>query len=138
MDEAVWGDRHIEPGVPAPRVHFGLIPMSILAVVVLLLVLMWALFGMLTTIRSEQQTSIQRGYINRAIICDMIKGLGIEEPTNCSDPAIQRYRDKTITAGSTAGAKTSKQTYELVCFVLKQSAKQQGSSVVVPPGLCDS
>lgn len=88
-------------------------------------------------IAQSQQDGVVRGYLNRAVTCDLQKALGAKESQpGCSDPAIQEYRDKAVVTGSSAGALNSQKTMELVCVILQQSAKRPGSAIVIPPAYC--
>lgn len=124
-------------GQAAPRTPMARpIEYLIVFVGILLCVAIYLVLGVVKDIQTEQQSSEIRGYKNRAVICDLQRGLGLTETKGCADPAIQPYRDKNITASSTAGARTSRETYELLCFALKQASKNPTSTLVLPPGQC--
>lgn len=82
-----------------------------------------------SSIRDTQDAGVIRGYINRAITCDLAKGIGSAEPDGCSDPVITPYRDKDLVAGSTAGARASAKTQELICSLLVASPDPQVQQV---------
>lgn len=72
-------------------------------------------------IQKTQAEGIIRGYINRAVSCDLAKAIGTSEPVKCDDPKIQPYRDKKLVAGSTASAKASKNTLAVICAITMQT-----------------
>lgn len=68
-----------------------------------------------------QAQGVIRGYINRAATCDLAKSIGSDEPQHCDDEVIQPYRDKNIIPGSTASAKASRHTLDVLCAILQQT-----------------
>ena len=108
-----------------------------------LIVLLLLMFGQLTNfiqnsnIREEQEAAQMRGYLNRAVTCDLAKAIGSDEPKGCEDPSIRPYRDTDLVTGSTAGARSSARTAQLVCFILKESARRNpGGAITIPPDFC--
>lgn len=71
----------------------------------------------------------QRTYANRAAICDMQKGLGLNESPSCDDKEIKPYRDPRPPAG-TQGGRESVRTRQVVCLM----AREMG--VTVPTDYC--
>lgn len=123
-------------GRPADRVRFRAIDRFLLATLLLVLLFLIILLSVLIRVQRTQDSGVQRGYINRAVTCDLQKGLGLHESKGCSDPAITPYRDKLTGASSSTGATESRMTRELVCIVLQQAAKNPRSTVVIPPAYC--
>lgn len=64
---------------------------------------------------SNQNASEQRGYKNRAVICDMVTALGLKENPECTEPQVQKYRDDTAATIGTTGARNSRATMVVVC-----------------------
>lgn len=123
-------------GRPAERPRFRTIDMFILLTLVIVLAFIVVTLSVLITVQSTQEGGVQRGYINRAVTCDLQKGLGLHESEGCADPAITPYRDAKTGASSSTGASESRKTRELVCIVLQQAAKDPRSTVVIPPLYC--
>lgn len=123
-------------GKPAERIRFRAIDRFILATMVIVLVFLFIVLGVLIRVQRTQDSGVQRGYINRAVTCDLQKGLGLHESKGCSDPVITPYRDQLTGASSSTGASESRMTRELVCIVLQQAAKNPRSTVVIPPAYC--
>lgn len=123
-------------GTPAERFRFRAIDRFILATLLLVLVLLLVNFQQNRKISQTQDGGVTRGYINRAVTCDLQKGLGLHESKGCSDPVITPYRDPLTGVSSSTGATESRKLIELVCFVIKQASKARGSTVVVPPAYC--
>lgn len=130
------GDLANNLGQPAERRRFRAIDRFILFTLVLVLLFLIGAFGVLVKIQTTQSSGITRGYINRAVTCDLQKGLGLHESTGCADPVIAPYRDAKTGASSSTGASESRKTREIVCLVLMQAAKNPDSTIVVPPSLC--
>jgi hypothetical protein len=126
-----------EPGVPAPRAPIARpFEFFMLALMVLLAVGLMVTFHQNREIQKDQSASEIRGYKNRAVICDLFRGLGITEPVNCAEAVITPYRDTAVQPGSTAGARSSRQTYELLCFLAKSMGKSGNVPWVLPPAYC--
>ncbi|MCW2545370.1 MAG: hypothetical protein JWM40_2922 [Frankiales bacterium] len=123
-------------GRPADRLRFRAIDRFILATLLLVLLFLIILLSVLIGVQRTQEGGVQRGYINRAVTCDLQKGLGLHESQGCSDPVITPYRDQLTGASSSTGASESRMTRELVCIVLQQAAKNPRSTVVIPPAYC--
>lgn len=107
----------LEPGTVAPRLTFPARELFLQATLILILIALIGVFGQNRRIQTEQGASEQRGYKNRAVICDMIAGLGLHEGRECADPNIQHYRDKTAATTGTTGARNSKTTLNAVCHL---------------------
>lgn len=109
-------------GKPAPRVA-PVRPVEALILVVLTLALLGDVLDFRRDARLEQVQAdgIVRGYLNRAATCDLSKAIGSDEPSACDDPAIAPYRDPDLVPNSTAGARSSAKTHELVCALLAGS-----------------
>lgn len=109
---------------------------------VMMIGLLFILLGQLTnfiqnsSIREEQEAAQIRGYLNRAVTCDLAKAIGSDEPVGCDQAAIKPYRDPDLVAGSTAGARSSAKTAQLVCYILTESARRNPGAVSIPPGFC--
>lgn len=63
-----------------------------------------------------QTEAEQRTYSNRAAICDMQKGLGLNESPSCDDEEIAQYRDPRPPA-ATLGGRESIRTRQAVCVL---------------------
>lgn len=107
----------IAHGEAAPRERFRAIDRFILAVLVLVLIALVAVFGVVRDTRAEQNASAERGYKNRAVLCDMVAGLGLHENPECGDAAVEKYRDKAAGTTGTTGARNSKATLTAVCHL---------------------
>lgn len=122
--------RPIPPGTAAPRNPLPGRDLLLLAVGVLICAAAWAVFAAVQGLRPDLATNRDVGYANRAAICDMQKGIGLVESASCADPLVARYRDPNVKAGSTASARTSKDTQRLLCALLDVQ-RAQGRQVPV-------
>jgi hypothetical protein len=106
-----------ELGRPAERRKFRSLDRFILITLLLILAALVYGFGLFQQVKTEQGASEQRGYKNRAVICDMTAALGLHENPECSDPQVAHYRDQTAATTGTTGARNSKTTLLAVCRV---------------------
>lgn len=104
----------------------------IVAVGVLLLLSLWVGFGTLREFQQQHDEANDSRLINRAVSCDIIKGLGLTEPDYCADPDLLEFRDPDVIRGSTISSRTSQETQELICLLAKQQSQP------VPPSLCQT
>lgn len=114
----------IRLGEVAPRQRMSWIEISIFVVLLLVISAVGATFNQNAhieqrqrAIKSEQDAGKVRGYLNRAVTCDLQKGLGLPESKGCNDPAIEQYRDVSTKPGSTQGARNSLATMRVVCEI---------------------
>lgn len=98
-------------------------------IMLLMLVMMFVLFGQARHTQKTQQDGIVRGYTNRAVTCDLAKAIGSSEPANCADPAIKPYRDPNLVPASTAGARASEKTLRAVCAALQEVNSPDAKSI---------
>lgn len=102
-------------GQVQPKVEITLLEKTMLVISILSLLTMFFIYGAIHDLLVNQQNGIQRAYLSRAITCDTAKGIGITEPAHCDDPEIQKYRDPKMVAGSSASARASKKTLQVMC-----------------------
>jgi hypothetical protein len=88
-----------------------------LITLVLVLLALVVLFGQNHATQVEQRAGEQRGYKNRAVICDMVAGLGLHPNRECDEPKVVTYRDKTAATTGTTGARNSRLTLAAVCHL---------------------
>lgn len=108
-------------GTIAPKVHSTWFEKFLSVVMVLILLLLFTNFRQNAKLQKVQAEGVVRGYILRATICDLYKAIGASEPNHCDDKVIQPYRDRNLTVASTAGARASKHTLDVMCEVLLES-----------------
>jgi hypothetical protein len=130
-------------GRPAERHRFRAIDKFILGALLLVLVMLIVNFQQNrhagqrdAKIRQTQADGIIRGYINRAVACDLQKGLGLHESKGCADPAIQSYRDGATAASSSTGATQTRLTRAALCDFLRVVDRVEWNSAVIIPDSC--
>lgn len=97
-------------------------PLEVIVAVLALLAAgaLWLGYGVLGDIRQEQRDSTQRNALNRAVLCDIGKGIGVTLSEKCNDPLVVSYRDPLVVEGSSASARSSQELRRAVCALLTQ------------------
>jgi hypothetical protein len=86
-------ESEFRPGVVAVKIHSTMVEWATLAALVLILLAAGVQYNFLSTTARYQKDAEQRGYVNRAAICEIQRDLGIKLAGACLDPRVTAYYD---------------------------------------------